>query len=702
MTTTPDWQDEDDLPLSGGAGAAGDGGGWLRSVRGRIMLVTLIGAVFWSAFAWGVAPSIIRSGYEGTSIGLINGAFDHRHEYPYEHYWTKFSDRAALALVCWVALGALTLVFDTRGFAKRFVPPATPGTIGVIRILVSLLGIFYVTIWDDLPALAHLPVQMRKPMGSLGFFYQIPGFAAMVASENALRAFRAILVGLFTLSALGLGTRFVLPLASIGFLAFGGLVRSYQWYYHNGLIPWYILTVMIFMPVGDGWSLDRMIRIWRGKPVAPSDLPTMRYGWARYVIWMCVAIPYVEAGASKLRNTGLDWWHAHNMRQMLSADSLKPNTEKDNLTLMLDEAPDWIFAGLGLAGVGGELLMGLVLFSATARVIMPAVMVSMHLGIKLFQGILFLDLMILQSTFYDWGKLRRWVGGRIARARGTIEVTFDDRSARARRSVAILRGLDLFERLRFTPASDIAHDTIAVVQPTPLHGFAAVKKLAWSLPALWLVAPLLQLAPSRSRSRGPFDESTTTIMPTGYVAPAPTSSLLRPAGIALLTVVLAAAWYQRLEWFPLTGMQMYSTPRSAHARQYIDHIKVYATDVSGHTWSANLGRMSGVARYWRVVEDGFKSPKQRDTAEKFIVSAAEKFNRTAPPGKRVAQMRVEQWRWDYVNHPGDENRGVPVAEIVVPVPRSVATDGPQVPVSAPVSVLTPSHRAPVSRARAAG
>lgn len=651
----------------------------MNPLRRRVIVVTLVGAALWTIFAWVVAPAVLRSGYAGTSIGPVNRLFEFKHEYPFEHYWAKFSHLAKLALVCWLALGALTLVFDSRAFAKRFVPPATPGAIGVIRCLVSLLCIYYVTIWDDLPALAHLPSDMRKPMGSIEFFYKIPGFAAMVSSETALHAYRAILVALFVCAAVGFKTRIVLPVASVLYLAFGGLVRSYQWYYHNGLIPWYILTVLIFLPHSDGWSVDRLIRIWRGKPVPASDQTTMRYGWARYVIWMCVALPYVEAGASKLRNTGFDWWHAHNMRQMLSADSLKPNTEKDNLTLMLDEAPDWIFAGLGLAGVGGELLMGLVLFSATARLIMPAMMFSMHIGIKLFQGILFLDLMILETVFYNWRKVRQWAGGRIAQRRGTIEVLFDERSARAQRSVAILSGLDLFERLRFTPAPDVASGTIAVGRHTPLRGFATLRKLAWSLPALWLVAPMLQLIPARRGASTRSDSATlaTTVANVAiaisapapaYVALARNWQLLRPASIALLAVVLFAAWHQRLEWFPFTGMQMYSTPRSAHAKQYIDHIKVYALDESGATWPANLGKMSGVARYWRVVEDGFKTPKQRKTAEKFILSAATTFNRTAPAGKRVTQLRVEQWRWDYVNNPSDSDRGAPVAEIVVKVP----------------------------------
>ena len=494
----------------------------------RAVLFILIGAVLWAIFAWGVAPAILRAGYEGTSIGPVNALFEFRHEHPFEHYRAKFSHLAAVALACWVALGALTLGFDSRAFATRFVPPATPGTIGMIRCLVCLLGIYYVTYWDDLPALANLPPEMRKPMGSLEFFYRIPVFAAMVGSETALRGFRAILVALFVFGAVGFQTRVVLPIASVLFLAFGGLVRSYQWYYHNGLIPWYILTALCFMPAGDGFSFDRLIRIRRGQPVPPRDAPTMRYGWARYVVWMCVALPYVEAGASKLRNTGLDWWHAANMRQMLSADSLKPNTERENLTLKLNTAPDWIFAGLGLAGVGGELLMGLVLFSATARWVMPAMMFTMHLGIRLLQGILFLDLMVLEAVFYDWRRARLWIARKLGRRRA---------------------------------ASDSAGGT----------------------------AP-------REEWRGED--------PAAYGAPVPRWGVLRPAGIALLTVVLAAAWYERLEWFPLTGMQMYSQPRSAHAKQYIDHLKIYATDEAGNTWPADIKRMSGVARYWRVLDDG--------------------------------------------------------------------------------------------------
>ena len=675
MALAQDWMDADDLPLH----AEGDSvasRGWVSSTRRRVIVVTLIGAALWSAFAWGVAPAILRSGYEGTSVDPVNRLFEFKHAYPFEHYWTKFSNLAGLALVCWLALGALTLLFDSRAFAKRFVPPATPGTIGVVRCLVSLLCIYYVTWWDDLPALAHLPSDMRKPMGSLEFFYKIPGFAALVASEDALRAYRAVLVALFVCSAVGFKTRIVMPIASILYLAFGGLVRSYQWYYHNGLIPWYLLTAMCFTPAADGWSVDRLIDIWRGRAVPPSDKPTLRYGWARYVIWMCVALPYVEAGASKLRNTGFDWWHAHNMRQMLSADSLKPNTQKDNLTLMLDTAPDWIFAGLGLAGVGGELLMGLVLVSATARLIMPAMMFTMHIGIKMFQGILFLDLMILESVFYDWRKLRQWVGRRIARRRGMVELLFDDRSEQAHRAVAVLRRLDLFERLRFTP-SPAADGSIALARDPSRRGMAAARNVWRSLPALWLLAPLLPVTGLFARGAGRRAEAVATASSEQFASrPWP---ILRPAAMAMLAVVLFAAWYQRLEWFPFTGMQMYSQPRSAHAKQYIDHLKIYATDASGYTWPANFRKMSGVERYWRVIEDGFKTPQQRETAEKFIMAAVDRYNRSVPPWKRVTQMRVEQWRWDYVANPGDDKRGASVAELVVEVPGeslAVSSDEP--------------------------
>jgi hypothetical protein len=541
-------------------------------LHARVAWVMVGGAFVWIVFAALVAPGLIHSGYNQTSFDAINAAFDFRHEHGVDFYLEKFGKLATLVLCGWLGFGGLVLAFDSRTFARRFVPPATPGTLGAIRCVVSLVLIYYVTAFDHLPTIARLPVEMRRSMGATDLFYQLPGFGAMVGSETALVVFTVLLTGLLVLSAAGLFTRVVVPLAAVGFLVFAGLNRSYTWYSHNGLAGLYVLAVLSFLPCGDGWSVDRWLRMRRGKSVPASNIATMRYGWARYVIWMAIAIPYVEAGASKLRNSGWDWWQGANLRAMMTADSLRPHTSTDNLTLALDTAPDWTFALFGLGGVSTELAMGLVLFSPRARRLLPIAMLGLHAGTFLCQGILFVDLVVLQSVFYDW----RWLGRAIGRASNVI----------------------------------------------------VAKEASSSSP--W--------------------------------------RLVQPVGAALLVVILAGVWIARLEWYPFSAWQMYSTPRTAQALRVVEYVKVFAIDESGAAWPAHLGRMMQFPRYWRVVSEGFEGAHKRATAEKFLVACGTYFNRAAPPGGRITQLRVENWRWDFVANPDDPRRGSSVGEIVVPVP----------------------------------
>ena len=45
-------------------------------------------------------------------------------------------------------------------------------------------------------------------------------------------------------------------------------------------MPIYVLAVLSFTPCGDGWSLDRLRRIARGRSVPAAEHPAAVYGWA--------------------------------------------------------------------------------------------------------------------------------------------------------------------------------------------------------------------------------------------------------------------------------------------------------------------------------------------------------------------------------------------------------------------------------------
>jgi predicted DCC family thiol-disulfide oxidoreductase YuxK len=93
---------------------------------------------------------------------------------------------------------------------------------------------------------------------------------------------------------------------------------------------------------------------------------------------------------------------------------------------------------------------------------------------------------------------------------GRSVVLYDGQCPFCRRSVALLRRLDWLGRLRYHDARDADHlppsneplhpprllEQMHVLSPggdRAFAGFGAVRYLAWRLPALWAVAPLLYL-----------------------------------------------------------------------------------------------------------------------------------------------------------------------------------------------------------------
>jgi predicted DCC family thiol-disulfide oxidoreductase YuxK len=95
-------------------------------------------------------------------------------------------------------------------------------------------------------------------------------------------------------------------------------------------------------------------------------------------------------------------------------------------------------------------------------------------------------------------------------APGQAQVLYDGECALCRRSIAILQRLDWLHRLTYVnirerkalPVSEPALDPDRLLQEMHLltpeggrvyHGFAAFRWMAWRLPPLWTMAPLLYL-----------------------------------------------------------------------------------------------------------------------------------------------------------------------------------------------------------------
>src|SRR5207253_9486156 len=143
-------------------------------------------------------------------------------------------------------------------------------------------------------------------------------------------------------------TRVVIPLCALCHFLLLGMFIDYSFFWHQNLVSLYVMVVLSFTPCGDGWSVDRLWKIYQSRAVPDAGRASPVYGWSRYACWAMIALPYVASGLSKLLGGGLFWWNPTNMRNHLYMDSLNPRQYDWPLSLYLTHAPDILFSLIGL------------------------------------------------------------------------------------------------------------------------------------------------------------------------------------------------------------------------------------------------------------------------------------------------------------------------------------------------------------------
>jgi predicted DCC family thiol-disulfide oxidoreductase YuxK len=658
---------------------------WLIYTLG-VLLLALLG---WQLLGQHVIEPLIERAHRGEGAAFVRGLMPAREARPLERYlteWRHISRLGSLALVMFWGLLQIP-----RTYILRCIGEATPGTVGAIRMLVFALMLAS-TLWEDLASIVYLPDEMRShTTASIGLIHLlrqvVPGFDALHDSQTGLTVFKYAVATCLFFGMIGFKTRLFVPLGALGYLLVGGMLRQYCRLYHTGLTPLYLGLALSFMPCGDGWSLDRLLRVARGRPVPDADTARPSYGLCRYLLWMLVALPYVAAGLSKLRIGGLMWWDADNIRHYLYHDSLNAMHFDFSWALHLRAAPDILFAMIGLAALIGELGYGLVLFSRWARVVFPMLMAGMHTGILFLQNILFFDMIPLQAIFFDWRAIRKWIGRRLAASRGLLDVLYDGHCALCRRTVAILRGADLFERLRFVDfrqadlvafnaghgttisADDLERQMYFVGRGGVAAGFDGYRRMAVSVPLFWPLVPLLFVPGvaslgqraydwvARNRKLLVCDESCALDGGPAPMAPAPDHRYPRwalPLCVAVAGLI-AACWLSRMDKYPLTAMRMYEDRNTDGVLTYR---KAFAHYDNGAVEEARFDRWIGA-----MADTRYRGMLQRALADRpgphqqFFAACINRANRNAPEGRTIEFFEIQQITWDYKNDIDNPNFG---------------------------------------------
>ena len=428
------------------------------------------------------------------------------------------------------------------------------------------------------------------------------GFDAVATSRARVELLRAGTVTALLLAAVGLATRPMLVLGGVGYLLLGGIKRSYLNFSHAGLLPLYLLAALAVTRSGDGFSLGVLWRIWRGRPVQPAGVARPHYAWARWSVFLVISLWYCCAGLSKLRNGGFLWWDGLNMKYLILADALRPNEAARRWTIGLAAWPTWLFGVLGLGTLFLETCYPLVLVSRFFRRIIPIGVAGMHLGIGVVMRIWFWDLVWLQAIFYDWSVPLRWLGARLP----GVTPAAGGWSVRGRE---IVRRVDVAGVVRWQGAAE------AVPEAGP-------PRVAWP----WLA----------------------------------------PAAAVVLVVGQMGVWLTGTEWYPLTGVQMFS---HADRTGTVHHYRAMATFADGRREIVYLQDMNlGTGFYTDLLADPFRTSELHARTAAELRRCARWHNaRIDDPADRIVRMEAVRFEWDFANAPAgvDESPEVDAFAVVI-------------------------------------
>jgi predicted DCC family thiol-disulfide oxidoreductase YuxK len=672
----------------------------------------LVGSVFglWVAFASLGVPRLIQIAYDGSLPFLNHVLVRHRIEggvvHPLALYLYEWGGTARGVTLSFLLFGLLGLVIvkalETQTFFEKFIGGARPGELGAIRMWTC--GILLVSIsCERLGTIALLPGELRRPLGFMMLFDILPtGFDRFVGSGPSLWAFQSITLILLFLGMIGCWTRITVPLAVLCAYVLNGILREFSFFWHQNLMPMYVLAVLSFTPCGDGWSLDRLRWIYKGRPVPDAQRAVPIYGWSRYACWVPMALLYCWSGLSKLRQSGLMWASPTNMRSVMYEESLSGKWYPLGQGLHLAWAPDVAFVLLGLVAISGELSYPAVLFSRKARRIIPLLTMAMHIGIIFLQDIVFLDLIALNVIVLDFSWVRDALERRLAR-RGRLQIIYDGSCQYCRGTIRVLQAMDLFRRLEVTDfrqfdlgefnrtngctltAEALEREMALVSRGRIYSGFLAYRALSSALPALWIFAPLLRIpgishvgawayrrvalgryGHARCSEACDTDPATAPVFSASEITDPPRYGAV--FGVSGLALVMTLAFFYRFEFYPLTAMQLFTGLNTSVVTYY----RVIGERESGERSYVRLEDGIPALRFnarYRVAafEDCFGEPAQKEICQKFLTASMAAYNKKSRPQDRLIGYEIDKMIWDYHVTPADPMHGHTVERFLTAV-----------------------------------
>lgn len=172
--------------------------------------------------------------------------------------------------------------------------------------------------------------------------------------------------------------------------------------------------------------------------------------------------------------------------------------------------------------------------------------------------------------------------------------------------------------------------------------------------------------------------------PAAEAAPAPEAAPVRPVlthrrgALAAMAIVLALAswWVTKIEWYPLTAMQMF-TGHGGREAGVVSYVAAIAHYEDGSSGPARFGRWIGALRAVRagpVIRRTLQDAAGQAVGAQLLDAAIRAANARGG-GPRVTGVELQRRRWNFAADPDDPGRGVVTARYVHAAPAPERRDG---------------------------
>jgi hypothetical protein len=276
-----------------------------------------------------------------------------------------------------------------RGWRRYWFTPETAEYLALIRLVCyGLLFLIYLPLddrgWTQVSRVFWMPISAFRILSGP------PRDPALIGILQILWK-----VSLLT-SALGLVSRCSMALAAaLGFFLLG-LPNCFGKIHHIDGFPVLLLLVLALSRASDALSLDRA---WRPKR-KPNTGPSAGYGSPVRLAQTLFLLVFFAAGVSKLRNGGLAWMTADNMRAIWLGE-LFTHTPPTALGAWLSK-PAWLSQFAAVATVLVELSALPALFVRRLRVLTLVGLLVMQVFIALMLGVYFTPHLVGYALFLPW------------------------------------------------------------------------------------------------------------------------------------------------------------------------------------------------------------------------------------------------------------------------------------------------------------